>query len=71
MDEVVEGPPANKPPIGVMPYPIWKAKVSGSRAVDLADAMFRFADAGKPIPLEWVVEINNLIHEVVEARDAV
>lgn len=43
-------------PVGIMPREIWLAK----RKAELIAAMERYAKAGKPIPLEWIIELREL-----------
>lgn len=49
--------PIERPPIGLMP----KSTHDMKRALDILDAMERFAKAQKPIPVEWVVELKELV----------
>jgi len=46
-----------KPPIGVMPKHIWDAK----RKQDLLEAVMRYMDKNKPVPVEWIQEFNELV----------
>jgi len=49
------------PPIGIMPRNIWRDKVTSERVNALLDAMERYADAGKSVPLEWLKELRELL----------
>jgi hypothetical protein len=51
-------------PIGIKPINIWKAEVQLLRLKALSNTIFRYADKKIPIPLEWVVELNNLIEQL-------
>lgn len=44
-------------PLGIKPKYIWDSM----RVSDILDAMERFADAQKPIPVEWVTELKGLL----------
>lgn len=46
----------NRPPLGLMPKNIHDTK----RALDILDAMERYARAGMPAPVEWVLELKEL-----------
>lgn len=52
-----------KPPLGVMPYSIFKSRTNKTRAIELSDAMVRYADADKKIPLEWILELNTRLRD--------
>lgn len=45
-----------RPPLGLMPKNLHDVK----RALDILDAMERYASVQKPIPLEWVQELKML-----------
>lgn len=49
----------SKPPIGLMPQSVWV----DLRIKDITDAMKRYLDAGKYIPVEWADELADLIRE--------
>ena len=55
---------APKPPIGIMPIQIWRMECDVQRLKALSAAIFRYADAGQPIPIEWVVELSALVEQV-------
>ncbi len=58
----------DKPPLGIMPFYVWKSVCNKQRIIDLTDAMFRYADKKREIPLDWVLEHNKLIHEEFDAK---
>jgi hypothetical protein len=45
-----------KPPLGLKPKNIHDTV----RALDILDAMQRYASANMPVPLEWVLELKEL-----------
>ena len=51
------------PPLGIKPKFIWDSM----RIQDILDAMERFADAQKPVPVEWVTELRDLLVRKGEA----
>jgi len=46
-----------KPPIGLIPYSIWKDK----RFNDVSAAIARYYNFNLPIPPEWIEEFNVLV----------
>ena len=46
-----------KPPIGLRP----KYVLDYERKTEILDAMERYANAGVPIPMEWVTELRELL----------
>lgn len=46
-----------KPPLGLMP----RAIHDFNRIREIVEAIERYADAEKPIPLEWVGELKDLL----------
>lgn len=50
---------ANLPPIGIMPYYIWKEK----RFHEVKEAIERYVTQGFLVPLEWIAEYNAFIKE--------
>lgn len=48
-----------KPLLGIVPHCIWVDK----RIVEILDAMKRFGEADKPVPIEWTMELWKLIDE--------
>jgi hypothetical protein len=63
-------PTEKKPPIGLMPRTIWVEKTSRERLLQIADAMYRYGDAGRAIPLEWILELGLLVHGSGDAETA-
>lgn len=57
--------PAIKPPIGIMPRKMWDKQ----RQKDLADAMFRYLEAGMKIPAEWIEEYNEISDGLKEVKE--
>jgi|GEM_PF-2092606 len=53
-----------KPTIGLVPKWFW----DGIRRGDILNALERYAEAGKPAPVEWITELRELL--VSEAFDA-
>ena len=49
-------------PIGLVLERNWLMKVRSKRVADLLDAMKRFSEAEKPIPEEWVLELERHIN---------
>ena len=47
----------SKPPIGLVPSYIWKEK----RVQVIKEAMKRYVDASKIIPMDWWDELNELV----------
>ena len=48
-----------KPPLGLIP----KYVHDQERAVEIFDAMYRYSAHDKPIPIEWIVELQDLYQE--------
>lgn len=48
---------AEKPPIGLTPKWVWKKE----RLKEVRDAIARYYDAGLVIPVEWIIEYNELV----------
>ena len=48
---------SEKPPIGLIPEYLWKEK----RLFDIIEAINRYIEAKKEIPIEWIEEYNKLI----------
>ena len=53
-----------KPPLGVMPRKTWYRQ----RQKDLADAMFRYLEAGMKIPAEWIEEYNEISDRLKDVK---
>jgi hypothetical protein len=49
-----------RPPLGVMPREAWDALKRQERIEALWGAMERYAEFGKPVPLEWVRELREI-----------
>jgi hypothetical protein len=49
-----------KPPIGLKPAKIWREE----RIDEIMEAMLRYAEAGKSIPGEWVIELDEVVQEL-------
>jgi hypothetical protein len=49
-----------KPPLGLMPRKLWLEV----RLVKVKEAITRFNEASKEIPLEWIEEYNHLVREL-------
>ena len=47
-----------KPPIGLMPREIYERISECKRIDDIIDAMKRYANVGKTVPIEWVEELE-------------
>ena len=50
------------PPLGLMPRKIWNIQ----RAGDIFEAMCRYSKAQKPIPLEWIEELEDIFRSQFE-----
>ena len=48
-----------KPPLGLKPRYIHEA----GRAVEILDACHRYSESGKAIPIEWTLELRELLRE--------
>jgi hypothetical protein len=49
-----------RPPIGIMPKKIWNLQ----RMNNLKDAIKRYCEASREVPIEWIEEYNSLVEEV-------
>jgi hypothetical protein len=47
-------------PVGLRPKWVWEAKRIG----EIAEAIGRYIEAGKDIPLDWIDEYNELVRKV-------
>lgn len=56
--------PKVKPPLGVMPQKYWWDKVRDERVIALNNAMVRYFEANKEIPIDWVKERNELLNKI-------
>lgn len=50
-----------KPPIGLKPLKIWEDGCNQDRIDEIIDAMTRYSEVEKPIPLEWISELYGRI----------
>ena len=48
--------PARKPPLGLTPKYMWRLQ----RLQNIAEAIERYTDVNKEIPIEWIEEYNEL-----------
>ena len=55
-------------PIGLVPRDIWNAKCRTTRVSDILSAIERYADVRKPVPLEWVTELRELLQYSQEVK---
>lgn len=58
---------ADKPPLGIKPQ--WLHDLS--RASDIKDAICRYLEASKEIPLIWIVEYNSIVNRADESKTEV
>jgi hypothetical protein len=55
MNETMQDPdPSRKPPLGLMPAHIWRAR----RISEIMRAFVRYEDAGATTPYEWADELR-------------
>ena len=52
-----------KPPLGLIPREIYAIQVNTERMAMIIEAMKRYSEADKPIPLEWIEELEERIFE--------
>ncbi|MBI3633115.1 MAG: hypothetical protein HY226_02375 [Candidatus Vogelbacteria bacterium] len=50
--------PYVKPPLGVIQESVWLHNTLQSRVSELLAAMKRYAAVSKPIPMEWITELE-------------
>ncbi|AAK79868.1 hypothetical protein BJV85_002090 [Clostridium acetobutylicum] len=53
-----------RPPTGLEPHTIWV----GKRIQDIKEAMDRYTEANKSIPIEWVNEYNELLENLTRSE---
>lgn len=53
----------NKPPLGLIPEDIYEIQSNTERMAMIIEAMRRYAEAEKPIPIKWVNELEKRIFE--------
>ena len=51
----------NKPPLGLMPEDIYDLISNSKRMTEILDAMTRYSEANRPIPIIWVEELRRRI----------
>ena len=54
----------NKPPLGIIPKDLYEIKVNMERIDMIIAAMKRYSEAGRPIPVRWVEELEERINEL-------
>jgi predicted alternative tryptophan synthase beta-subunit len=50
-----------KPPIGLRPEYVHEYHAERDRLIEIAEAMKRYAEAGKPVPIKWANELERRI----------
>ena len=58
-----------KPPLGIPPKDVVEHHFNVFRIGEILGGMSRFAEAGKPIPVEWVKELSERIGEYMKEVD--
>lgn len=64
-----QGRPADNekaPPVGVMPRWRWLELRLG----DIAAAIGRYGEAGKPVPRPWLIELRGIAWELLECKES-
>ena len=56
-----EQPKQEKPPLGLMPRSVFESKCEQQRVIDILDAMERYSNADKVIPVDWVSELRERV----------
>lgn len=51
-----------KPPLGLMPFDIWKKSLFEKRIYDIFDAMRRYSNENVAIPVEWIDELERAMN---------
>ena len=69
-DPAVLGPVQRqvRPPVGLRPEWIADYHNSRNRLIEIAEAMVRYAEAEKPVPLTWCRELERRIENYVPPR---
>lgn len=49
------------PPIGLRPEKLAEEMHQRSRCIEILEAMSRYSSAGKPVPHEWVTELDRRV----------
>ena len=57
-----------RPPVGLRPEWIAEYHNCRDRLIEIAEAMTRYAEAEKPVPLEWCREMERRIENYVPPR---
>jgi hypothetical protein len=57
----------DRPPVGIIPAPVWRSAVCSHRIGDITDAIIRYREAGVPIPAHWYLELASIVEEKVKA----
>ena len=57
-----------RPPVGLRPEWIVEYHNCRDRLIEIAEAMTRYAEAGKPVPLDWCRELERRIENYVPPR---
>lgn len=52
-----------KPPLGLTPREIYAIQVNTERMAMIIDAMKRYSEADRVIPMEWIEELEERIFE--------
>ncbi len=60
-----------KPPLGLRPRKVWQKErdqVLSDRIKDIIQAMSRYFDADKDIPVTWFFELNEILGGVIDDK---
>lgn len=57
--------PTDKPLLGLMPQYVWKLKVRRQRMSEILSTVDRYHEAERPIPVEWLNELQDLNQEEI------
>lgn len=52
----------DKPPLGLTPRAIYEKQCVDKRIEDILAAMYRYSLDDKPVPVEWVNELGELLN---------
>ena len=53
-----------RPPLGLVPRDIWFYNVLKERIKEIMEALNRYMEAKKKVPVEWIEEYNNTLEEL-------
>lgn len=53
-----------RPPLGLVPRDIWFYNVLKERIKEIMEALNRYMEAEKKVPVEWIEEYNNTLEEL-------